>query len=55
MTDPLPKDSMPWLPTPENEPPIEERAKNLVRHFLLILAVLIALALPVLLARISRS
>ena len=54
MTSPLPKDPNLWLPQPEEFPPVEERAKNLVRHFAMILALLIALAAPVLLAWIGK-
>ncbi|KAF0240426.1 MAG: hypothetical protein FD180_4942 [Planctomycetota bacterium] len=46
----LPKDPNLWLAPPEGFPPVEERAKNLARHFALILVVLLALAAPVALA-----
>ena len=54
MTAPLHKDPTIWLPPPEGYPPVEERAKNLARHFALILAVLIALAAPIALAWMGR-
>jgi hypothetical protein len=54
MTPPVPKDPNLWLPTPEGYPPVEERAKNLARHFALILLVLLVLAAPVLLAWMGK-
>ncbi|MEK7469546.1 MAG: hypothetical protein AAB074_19410 [Planctomycetota bacterium] len=51
---PLP-DPASWFPPPDGVPPVEERAKNLVRHLLLILAVIAVLGLPVVLARMGRG
>lgn len=55
MSTPLPKDPTFWLPAPDNPPPVEERAKNLARHFGLILVVVVVLGAPVLMASLSRG
>ena len=54
MTAPPAKDPASWLPLPEDFPPVEERAKNLAKHFALILAVILALAAPVALAWMGK-
>lgn len=55
MSAPLPKDPTFWLPAPDNPPPIEERAKNLVWHFGRIALVVVVLGTPVLFAALSRG